>query len=166
MAMLAMRGPSVSDAATNCDTSSRATDDMGDMAQPVQKAWRQLVPLPQLAAPTPSTLATPRASTTATTRLATAGFQSALAATTDTSTNISMLSSDDAVPSWCGQAQGFGLSCLSIMPPSSAASGADPPKCAASAVAAVIRVISSIEVFSLVGLITRNAVRSASASTA
>ena len=34
------------------------------MAQAVQKAWRQLVPLPQLAAPTPSTLATPRASTT------------------------------------------------------------------------------------------------------
>ena len=115
-AMLAMRGPSVSDEATNCDTSSSATDDIGDMAQPVQKAWRQLVPLPQLAAPTPSTLATPRASTSAATTLATAGFQSALAATTDTSTNISMVSSDAAVPSWRGQAQGRGLSCLSIMP--------------------------------------------------
>src|SRR6478735_10868832 len=125
-AMLAMRGPSVSDEATNCDTSNRETDDIGDMAQPVQKAWRQLVPLPQLAAPTPTTLATPRASTKATTRFATAGFQSALAATTDTSTNISMVSSDAAVPSWYGQAHGRGCSCLSIRPPTRAASGADP----------------------------------------
>src|SRR6185369_10470127 len=163
-AILAMRGPSVSEEDTNCCTSNNATDDMGDIAQPVQKACRQLVPLPQLAAPTPTTLATPRASTRAATRPATAGFQSALAATTDTSTNISIVSSDAAVPNCRGQAQGRGLSCLSIIPPSRAANGADPPKCAARAVPAAISVISSIEVFSLVGVITRSAMRSASAS--
>src|SRR5688572_21629787 len=89
-AMLAMRGPSVSEEATNCDTSSSAMEDIGVMAQPVQKACFQLVPLPQLAAETPSTLARKRAATTASTIPTTAGFQSALAATTETSTNISM----------------------------------------------------------------------------
>src|SRR5512133_3007126 len=164
--MPAMRGPSVYDVETNCCTSSRAMDDMGDIAQPLQNAWRQLVPLPQFAPTTPATLAAPRASTSTPTRFATAGFQSALAATTDTSTNVSMVRSEAAVPNWRGQAQGRGLSCLSSMPPSSAASGADPPKWAASAVAAAISAISSIDVFSLVGLISRSALRSASASTA
>src|SRR3954468_17878222 len=103
-AMLAMRAPSVSELATNCDTSSIATDDIGDMAQAVRNAWRQLVPLPQLAADTPAILATPRASTSAATSPATAGFHSALAATTETSTNISMVSREEAVPSWRGQA--------------------------------------------------------------
>jgi hypothetical protein len=166
IAMLAMRGPVVSDEATNCDTISMATDDIGAIAQPVQKACRQLVPLPQLAAWTPAILATARASTSATTRLATAEFQSAFAATTDTSTNISISSSDEAVPSWRGQAQGRGFSCLSMMPPSRAASGAEPPRWAAVAAAAAISAIRSIEVFSLVGRITRNAMRSKSASTA
>ena len=49
-----------------------------------------------------------RASTT----LATGRLQSACAATIETSTNISMVSSEAAVPSWRGQAQGLGLSCL------------------------------------------------------
>src|SRR4051812_12207271 len=82
-AMLAMRGPSVREDATNSDTSSKATDDMGDIAQPVQKAWLQLVPLPQLASDTPVILASPRASTSAATSPATAGFHWAFAATTD-----------------------------------------------------------------------------------
>src|SRR5438046_829747 len=105
-AMLATRGPSDSEALTNCDTSSSATEDMGDIAQPVQKACFQLVPLPQLASEMPQILAMPRATTSAPTRPTTAGFQSALAATTDTSTNISMVSSEAAVPSCCGHAQG------------------------------------------------------------
>jgi hypothetical protein len=107
-----------------------------------------------------------RTPTTASTTLATGRVQSACAATTDTSTNISMVSSEAAVPSCRGQAQGRGCSCLSSTPPISAASGAEPPKCAASAVPAAISASSRIEVFSLVGLITRSAVRRASASTA
>jgi hypothetical protein len=39
---------------------------------------------------------------------ATGALQSACAATVETSTNISMVSSDEAVPSWRGQAQGAG----------------------------------------------------------
>src|SRR5690349_11862215 len=98
-AMLAMRGPSETEELTNCDTSSSETEDIGDIAQPVHSACRQLVPLPQLASDTPAILATPRVTTKAPTRPATEGFQSALAATTETSTNISMVSSENAVPS-------------------------------------------------------------------
>jgi hypothetical protein len=58
-------------------------------------------------ASTPAILATARRHQASTTP-ATAGFQSACAATTDTSTNISMVSSEAAVPSWRGQAQGRG----------------------------------------------------------
>ena len=70
------------------------------------------------------------------------------------------------MPSWRGQVQGRGFSCLSSMPPSKAASGAEPPKWAAMAVPAAISASTIMEVFSLVGLMTRSAVRSASASTA
>ena len=165
-AMLAMREPSAIDAAMNCETSSRAMEDIGHIAQPVQTAWRQLVPLPKLAPTTPSTLARKRVNTTAATIPATAGFQSALAATTDTSTNIIIVSSDAAVPIWRVQDQGRGCICLSIRPPISPASGAEPPKCAASAVPAAISEISRIEVFSLLGLMKRSAERSARASSA
>src|ERR1700712_972686 len=112
--MLAMRGPSESEELTNCETSSRATADIGDIAQPVHRAWRQLVPLPQLASDTPIILARPRVITSAATNPATEGFQSALAATTETSTNISIVNSEYADPSWRVQAHGRGCSCLSI----------------------------------------------------
>ena len=77
-----------------------------------------------------------------------------------------MVSSDEAVPSWRGQAQGRGLSCLSSMPPSNAASGADPPMCEPTVVPAAISASSRMEVFSLAGLMKRSAMRSASASSA
>lgn len=165
-AMLATRAPSDIDALKYSDTISRAIEDIGASAQPVQIAWRQLVPLPRLASDTPRTCATPRVTTSAATRPTTEGFHSALAATTATSTNISMVSSVAAVPSWRGQLQGRGCSCFSSSPPTRPASGAEPPKCAATAVPAETSAIITIEVFSLVGLMKRSAERSTSAISA
>src|SRR6185312_11646778 len=150
-------------AAASCTTSSSAMDDIGDIAQPTQSACFQLAPVPALPSATPTNFATSRAATSASTSVPTDLLQSAWAATTDTSTNISMVSRDEAVPNWRGQAHGRGCNCLRKMPPSSAASGADPPKCAASAVPTAISASSRIEVFSLFGLITLSAERSASA---
>src|SRR4051794_40601333 len=106
--MLAMRDPRVIELDMNCDTSSSAIEDIGHIAQPVQTACRHVVPLPGLASVTPSTLAMKRVKTTAATSPTTDGFHSALAATTETSTNIIMVSSDDAVPIWRVQVHGRG----------------------------------------------------------
>src|SRR5665647_2959417 len=102
-ATLAISPPSVVEAATYCDTSSSATDDIGDIAQPSHKACFQLAPLPTLPSPTPAILASMRAPISASTKTATGPCQSACAATTVTSTNISMVSMDDAVPICRGQ---------------------------------------------------------------
>jgi len=105
----------------NCEVISSATADIGAMAHDTQTAWRQLAPLLMLPRPTPTALASRRATTRASTARATAPLHEAWAATVETSTNISRVSSDEAVPSWRGQAQGRWCSCLSSMPPSSAA---------------------------------------------
>ena len=76
-----------------------------------------------------------------------------------------MVSSEAAVPSWRGHAQGRGLNCLSRMPPSSAASGAEPPRYEVSGTLAEIRVRKRMEVFSLAGLMKRSARRISTAST-
>ena len=143
----------------NCEVISSATADIGAMAHDTQTAWRQLAPLLMLPRPTPTALASRRATTRASTARATVPLHEAWAATVETSTNISRVSSDEAVPSWRGQAQGRWCSCLSSMPPSSAASGAEPPRCAAIAVAAAISASIRMEVFSLVGLISCSARR-------
>ncbi|MNS70848.1 hypothetical protein D3C72_1041980 [compost metagenome] len=155
--------PRSGEAEAKLEAISRAMDDSGVIAQPTQKACFQLAPLPGLAMATPEILVTRRTPITASTTLATGRVQSAWAATIDTSTNISMVSSDEAVPSWRCQAQGLGLSVLSSTPPMSAASGAEPPMWAVSAAPAAMIASSRIEVFSLFGLITRSAERSASA---
>ena len=72
------RGPASARTIRTATPAARRPTTCGDIAQPVQKACRQLVPLPQLAAPTPTTLATPRASTRAAPGRPPAGFQSAL----------------------------------------------------------------------------------------
>src|SRR4051812_22629555 len=106
--MLAMRGPRLMEDAMSSETSSKAIEDIGHIAQPVQTACFQVMPLLQFTSDTPITLATKRVNTTAATSPATAGFQSALAATTETSTNISIVSSEADVPSWRVQAHGRG----------------------------------------------------------
>src|SRR5438105_12589143 len=107
-AMLVMPGPRSGAVVANCETISSATADSGDIAQPVQNACRRLVPLPQLARETPAIFATARVITSVATRPTTAWFHGALAATTYTSTNISMVRSDEALPSWRGHAHGRG----------------------------------------------------------
>jgi hypothetical protein len=47
--------------AANCDTKSKVTEDIGDMAKPTQSACVQLAPLPMLPRPTPITFAAARA---------------------------------------------------------------------------------------------------------
>ena len=160
-----MRWPSNGDAVTKLEAISSAMDDRGDIDRPTHIACFQLAPLPGLAMATPAILATARTAISASTRPATGRLQSACAATRDTSTNISMVSSEAAVPSWRGQAQGLGFICLSSTPAIKAPSGADPPRCAVSAAPAAISASSSKAVFSLVGLITRKAERSARART-
>ena len=160
----AISSPTAGDAVMNCDTISSAIDDMGDMAAPTHSACFQLAPLPTLPSATPATLAMARAAIRATTRPVTGALQSACAATVETSTNIIMVSSEAAVPICRGHDQGRGLICLSSMPPSSAASGAEPPRWAAMVAAAEISASSRIEVFSLDGLMKRSAVRKARAS--
>ncbi|MNV37467.1 hypothetical protein D3C71_1289880 [compost metagenome] len=162
----AITWPVEGDASTNCEAINSAMEDIGVIAQPTQSACFQLAPLPTLPSATPVALATRRTAIRASTTPATGALQSACAATVETSTNISMVSSDDALPSCRGHAQGRGLSCLSSMPPSSAASGAEPPMWAATAVPAATSARNSMEVFSLVGLMKRSAMRSTRASTA
>src|SRR3990167_5596094 len=162
----AITWPVEGEASTNCEAINSAMEDMGVIAQPTHSACFQLAPLPTLPSATPAALAIRRTAISASTTPATGALQSACAATVDTSTNISMVSSDDALPSCRGHAQGRGLSCLSSMPPSSAASGAEPPMWAATAVPAATSAKNSMEVFSLVGLMKRRAMRSTRASTA
>jgi len=162
--MLAMAGPSSGAVVAYSDSMSSATDDIGSSAEPVHSACFTLMPLPQLAATTPVIFAIARTATTVATIPATTSLHGAFAATTDTSTNINMVSSDDAVPSCRGHAHGRGFSCFRSRPASNAASGAEPPKCAAIVLDAAIDAMSSIDVFSLVGLMKRSAERSTSAS--
>src|SRR5262245_15442829 len=105
MLIAATSAPSKGEAVASCETISRMTEDIGDIAQPVQKAWRQLVPLPQLASHTPRIIAALRANTSPATNPVSAGSHGGVAATTEVSTNISVVSSEEAVPSWRGQAQ-------------------------------------------------------------
>ena len=125
-AIAATRAPTLCEATTNCEVSSSATDDIGTSATPTHSDCRSDSPLAGPVSSRLSSLAAMRAATSASAAQVKAPCQSACAAIKDTSTNISTLSMAAAVPSWRGQTQGRGCSCLSTMPASSVASGAEP----------------------------------------